>query len=139
MKPALLSDTPVPVRYKLAALWTAVMFCYVYGDYFSLFVPGELQRMMDGKTGVGPATPQTLLLFAVLMTPPPLMIFFSLALKAPACRWTNIVVGTLYTLLMLLIFFTTMEKWMLFYEYFALLESVLTGTAVWLAWKWPRE
>ena len=139
MKPSLLADAPVPVRYKLAALWTAVMFCYVYGDYFSLFVPGQIQDIMDGKTGVGPVSPQTLLAFALLMTPPPLMIFLSLALRAPACRWVNIIFGTLYSLLMLLIFATTMQKWMLFYEYYALLEAILTGIVVWLAWKWPQE
>lgn len=27
-----LDDVPVPIKIKLAALWTSVMFCYVYGD-----------------------------------------------------------------------------------------------------------
>lgn len=27
----------VPVRIKLAALWTSVMFCYIYADYFEMY------------------------------------------------------------------------------------------------------
>ena len=38
-------DAPVPVRLKLAALWTSAMFCYLYADYFGLFIPGTLEGM----------------------------------------------------------------------------------------------
>ena len=34
MASAIYEDTKVPARCKLAAMWTCVMFCYVYGDYF---------------------------------------------------------------------------------------------------------
>ena len=36
-----LHEEQIPVKIKLAALWTAVMFCYVYGDYFELYVPPQ--------------------------------------------------------------------------------------------------
>ena len=46
-RPAL-EDIKVPVRYKLSAMWASVMFCYIYVDYFELYVPGKLQGMLDG-------------------------------------------------------------------------------------------
>ena len=35
-----LHDPPVPVRAKLAAAWTSLMFLYIYLDYFALYKPG---------------------------------------------------------------------------------------------------
>lgn len=51
-----LDDPKVPVRARLAALWTSVMFCYVYGDYFELYRPGKLQQMLGGEMALGPVT-----------------------------------------------------------------------------------
>ena len=38
---AALEDIRVPTRYKLSAMWASVMFCYIYADYFGLYVPGS--------------------------------------------------------------------------------------------------
>lgn len=132
-------DFQVNIKIKLSALWVAVMFCYVYGDYFILFVPGHIKNLMDGNSGVGTTTPLSLLGFAVLMTLPIVMIFLSLMLKAKASRWSNISVGIFFTLVMMLIVVTSKGKWMLFYIYLGLVEIILTSTIVWLAWKWPKQ
>lgn len=134
-----LDNFKVNVKIKLAALWTAVMFCYVYGDFFSLFVPGRLQKLMDGHSGVGETTPYSLLSFAVLMTIPSLMIFLSVALKPNANRLLNLITGTLFTLIMLLILATSINKWMLFYGYLALIEVLLTILVIVHAWNWPKQ
>ena len=34
-----LEDFKVNVKIKLSVLWTSVMFCYIYEDYFELYVP----------------------------------------------------------------------------------------------------
>jgi hypothetical protein len=39
-------DIKINVRFKLFALWSSVMFCYFYGDYFELYQPGKLQEML---------------------------------------------------------------------------------------------
>jgi hypothetical protein len=50
-------DLKINVKIKLSALWAAVMFCYVYGDYFGLYTPGTVQQMSAGKMGpLGAAT-----------------------------------------------------------------------------------
>ena len=130
-----LSDAPVPTRFKLSALWASVMFCYVYGDFFSLFKPGRLAAMEAGQTGVGPATQGALLGFAVMMSIPALMVFLSLVLKAPLCRWANVLAAALFTLLMIAIIPGTWA----FYHYLGMVEAALTALTAWLAWRWPRE
>jgi hypothetical protein len=74
-----LADFPINPRIKLSALWSAVMFCYLYGDYFQLYVPGEVQRFISGNTLLD--SPLKLFLASVLMAVPALMVFLSLVLN----------------------------------------------------------
>ena len=131
-----LEDTKVPVRFKLAALWTSVMFCYVYGDYFQLYKPGKLQDMLNGEMGLGEVTQGMLVGTTILMAVPSLMIFLSLVLPAVVSRWLNVGAGLFYTAIMLLILFN--GAWA-FYMLFATIEVILTLVVVWYAWGWPRQ
>jgi hypothetical protein len=136
MVSATFEDTKVPVRYKLAALWTCVMFCYVYGDYFELYVPGKLQDMLNGEMALGAVTQGLLVGTAVLMVVPSLMILLSLILPVAVCRWLNVGVGFFYAAIMLLILLN--GAWA-FYMLFAAVEIILTLMAVLFAWRWPRQ
>lgn len=131
-----LEDTKVPVRFKLAALWTSVMFCYVYGDYFQLYTPGKLQDMLNGEMALGAVTQGMLVGTTILMAVPSLMIFLSLVLPAVVSRWLNVGAGLFYTAIMLLILYN--GAWA-FYMLFATIEVTLTLLAVWYAWSWPRQ
>lgn len=124
----------VPVRYKLAALWTSTMFCFVYGDYFELYEPGKLEDMLDGQMAVGDVTQGLLVGTAVLMAVPSLMIALSILLPTAVCRWLNVGVGLTYAAIMSLIVLG--GPW-LFYAFFAVTEIVLLLTVVWYAWRWP--
>ena len=42
-------DAKVGVRYKIAALWIAMLFLFAYGDIFGLFSPGQIQEVMAGE------------------------------------------------------------------------------------------
>ncbi|NYE27992.1 hypothetical protein HDE78_000938 [Rhodanobacter sp. K2T2] len=131
-----LEDFQVPVKVKLSALWTAVMFCYVYGDYFGLYVPGQLQGMLAGKmVPLGPTTQGVLLGTSIMLAIPGVMVFLSLALKPAVSRWANLAMGTLYTLIML----ATMPGAWTFYIFFGVVEVMLTTLVVWHAWRWPRQ
>ncbi len=44
-----LEDYKVPLRLKLSALWTGVMFLYIYGDYFELYVPQKVEGLLNGQ------------------------------------------------------------------------------------------
>ncbi len=134
-----LQNFSVNIKLKLSALWVSVMFCYVYGDFFSLFVPGRIQNLMNGNSGTGHTTPAMLLVYAILMTLPPLMIFLSLILRPKAGRLANLVTGALFTGVMLLVVTTSISRWMLFYTYLGIVEIIITCLIIGYAWKWPKE
>lgn len=56
MGSASLQDMKIHVKLKLSALWAAVMFCYIYGDYFGLYVPNQLSGMLAGQGPIGPTS-----------------------------------------------------------------------------------
>jgi hypothetical protein len=127
----------VNTNIKLSLLWVGVMCCYVYGDFFSLFVPGRMQNMIDTDAILD--SPKKLFAASVLMTIPSLMIPFSVLLNRRISRWLNIIFGIIFTGIMLLIAFTSSGAWWSFYIYLAIVESILTACIVWMAWKWPMN
>jgi hypothetical protein len=137
VKPDSLEDFKINTKIKLSALWTSVMFCYIYGDYFSLYVPTKVEDFISGDTLLD--SPAKLFLATILMTIPSLMIFVSIVLKPKLNRLLNLVFGIIYTAIMLLIAFTTIAPWWSFYVFLALTESVLTATIFWTALKWPKQ
>lgn len=131
----MLDDIKVHVRFKLSALWCSVMFCYIYGDYFELYQPGKLQQMLSGRTALGATTQGSLMGMAAIMAVPSLMVFLSLVLPPAANRWVNIVLGVVYSVIMIL----AIQKSWHFYIFFGLVEIALTLSIVWHAWTWPKQ
>ncbi len=131
-----LSDLTIHTKLKLSALWASTMSCYIYCDYFELYIPGKLESMLRGEMGpLGTVTQGVLMGTSILMAIPSLMIFLSVALPARYNKILNIVIGALFTLL--LAFFVYAAGWY-FYRFFAAIETVLTALVVWYAWRWPK-
>lgn len=127
----------VNVRLKLAALWTSIMFFYVYADLLGFMQSKALGQLLDKNLGpFGPITQGALLGIAAMLAIPSSMIFLSLALEASVCRWINIVGGAIYALVAIATF--AMPSW-LFYRFYEVLEAAFSLCVVWYAWKWPRS
>jgi hypothetical protein len=94
-------DAKIDVKIKLSGLWAALMFCYIYGDYFGLYVPEQLKGMLAGAGPIGPVSQGTLIATSVLLAIPGLMVFLSLALPPRTNRWLNIILGAFYIAVML--------------------------------------
>lgn len=124
-----------PVQLKLAALWTSVMFCYIYGDFLGLYRPGDIKGILAGQGLLGPSSQGSLLAVAILIAVPAVMIFLSLTLPPALARWLNILAGVLLTVIVLM---TMPGSWM-FYIFLSSIEVVLQSLAVWYAWRWPRS
>ena len=131
----MLDDVKIHVKMKLSALWAAVMFCYIYGDIFGLFQPGKLQELLEGKTPIGPTTQGKLLGFSFIMAMPSSMVFLSLVLRPQANRWANIILGAIYTIIILL---TLPGAWH-YYIFLGIIEVALTVLIIWCAWTWPSS
>jgi Family of unknown function (DUF6326) len=130
-----LDDIKIHVKIKLAAAWTSVVLCYIYADYFGLFVPGKLQGMLAGKMApLGPTTQGILVVTSVMLAIPSVMVFLSVALKPGLSRWLNIIFGVLYTVIILI----TMWGWA-FSIFYGIIEITLTALIVWYALTWPKR
>jgi len=131
-----LSDVPIHTRLKLSLLWVSTVSCYIYCDYFELYIPGKLQGMLQGRMApLGTVTQGTLVGTSLLLAIPSLMIFLSVVLRPGISRVLNLVFGVLYTLMMAML--AVQADWY-FYQGFALIEALLTALVVWYAWTWPK-
>lgn len=131
-----LEDITVNVKLKLAALWTALLFIYVYVDIFGLYQPGTIEHILEGTVGDFDITQAWALSALILMTIPSLMVFLSLALAARVNRWTNIIVALFY--IVVAIGNPIGETWVYIWVG-SMVEIVLLALVVWNAWKWPKQ
>ena len=134
-KPPLKDSRPsTPVR--LSLLWAALMSLYIYNDYFSMYLPGSVEDMAAGRIGpLGVATDGVLIGVSLMLAIPALMIALSSLLPPAISRWSNIVLGILYTLVEILTFIGSRP----FYQIVVVFEILVTVIILWSAVRWPRE
>src|SRR5215212_6132643 len=133
-----LHDPPVPVRAKLAAAWTSLMFLYIYVDYFALYKPGVVDDILAGIVFEFDIGPTFLGIALTLIAIPSLMILLSTTLPARANRIMNLVVASVY--IPVSAFNAVGESWTYFYFYGLSigLELLLLAFILRSAWTWPR-
>ena len=132
-----LENFEVNIKIKLAGLWTAATFCYLYGDYFELYTPDKVESLISGENVL--ESPMMLFIASIIMAIPPLMIFLSLVLKPMINKWLNIIFGFLFTVMKVLIAVGSLTPWYTFYVFLAIVEAILTFMIVLNAFKWPKQ
>ncbi len=133
----MLENPKVNIKIKLAALWTSVLFCYIYGDYFELYAPGKIDSLVTGENTLD--SPTKLLIASIVLAIPAIMIALSVILNPKINRILNIIFGIVFTLIMMLIAINSLTAWYSFYVFLAVLESLITILIIWYAWKWPKK
>ena len=133
----MLADTKVNTKVKLALLWVALMFLYIYNDIFSLYQPGHVAELVEGQLEGVQFTPTLLLGAAALMALPSFMVLMSLILKARANRLVNIIAGIFHILVLVGTQFVGESETWLYWRFNELLEAVFLVIIIWTAWKWP--
>jgi hypothetical protein len=73
------------------------------------------------------------------MAIPSLMIFLSLILKPKLNRLLNLILGIVYTIIIIFTYLMPAEGeiW-IYYILYNLVEIVLTLMIIWYAWRWPK-
>jgi len=122
-------------RVRLTALWAALMLLYLYADFFSLFPQGHIEEIMSGKMGPFDVSQTSLFLASLLMALPALMVALTPLLPLAACRWANVGMGALFTLVN--IGNVIGESW-IYYLFYGALEAILTVSIAVLAFLWLR-
>ena len=136
-KTAELDDVKIDVKIKLATLWAALMFIYTYGDILGFYTPGNLEQLISGEIEGIQLTEGLLIINAVTMTIQSVMIFLSVALKANANRWANLILGAFAAVV--LVVATYVGGIDVRYAIQASVELVLIALILWHAWKWPKQ
>jgi hypothetical protein len=131
-----LQDFKINVKLKLAALWASVTFCYLYGDYFELYIPKKVEGLVNGDNMLD--SPMKLFIAAFLLLIPALMVCLSITLKPRLNRIINTFFGSFYTLFVALVGVSSISAWRSFYVFYAVVEICLTSLIVWYAWRWER-
>jgi len=135
----MLENRKVNVKVKLALLWVALMFFYVYNDILSMYQPGHVAELFEGQLE-GVKFTQTLLFgAAVLMSFPSFMVLLSLMLKARVNRLVNIIVGIFHILVLLGTQFVGESETWFYWRFYELLEALFLVLIIWTAWKWPTS
>jgi hypothetical protein len=128
----------VNVKVKLALLWIALMFFYIYNDIFSFWQPGHVAELVEGQLEGIVFTQELLFGAAILMALPSIMVFLSLTLKAKLNRLVNIIVGIFHIIVLVSSLFVGGDLWA-YYALYMIIEAVFIVLIIWHAWKWPVQ
>lgn len=132
-----LDDAPLPVKARLAAAWTSMMFFYVYVDHLHLYKPGVLEEMLAGRVFEFEANQTFATTSLALVGIPAVMVTLSSVLPARTNRILNLVVAGLYV--PFTVFNLSGGEWLAFYGLGVAVETALLGYIFWSAWSWPRS
>lgn len=133
----MLSDKKVNVKVKLALLWVALMFLYIYNDIFSMYQPGHVAELFEGHLE-GVQFNQTLLFgAAILMALPSIMVLLSILLKAGVNRLVNIILGIFHILILIGTQFVGEGETWYYWRFNELLQAIFLVLIIRTAWKWP--
>ena len=121
-------------RIRIAALWTSMLFVFVYVDLFSLYRADVRADIDAGKLFAFTIGQGFLLGVTIYVVVPSLMLFLSLVLRVRVMRMANMIVAVLYAIT---IAGGAIGEWN-YYILGSLIEAALLVTVVYYAWTWPK-
>ena len=121
-----------------STLWIFVTLNYLYCDIMTLMNPDILNKFLSGDVDGMKLTPMFFLGAAILMEIPMSMVLLSRILKPGINRWTNIIAGTIMTLVQIGSLFVGSGGPELFYIFFSIIEISCTFFIVIYAIKWTN-
>jgi Family of unknown function (DUF6326) len=131
----ILEDGRVGVRFKISALWVAMLFLFAFGDIFGFFAPGQIEEVMRREISGIEITRVFLFGVSVYIAIASVMVYLSLVLRPGVSRWTNIVLAILYIVSIVI---SAIGDTLAYFLFLSAVESVLLLLVVWYAWRWPR-
>lgn len=130
---ATFEPSKVNVRTKISALWTSMLFVFVYVDLFSLYRPDVRADLEAGELGGFTVDRSFLLGTTAYVVIPSVMVFGALVLRPSVDRIVNIVLSIMYALT---IIGAAIGEWS-YYLLGSAVEVALLAAIVYVAWTWP--
>ena len=131
----ILEDGRVGVRFKISALWVAMLFLFAYGDIFGFFAPGQIEEVMRGEISGIEITQVFLFGVSVYIAIATVMVYLSLILRPGVSGWTNIVLAVLYIVSIVI---SAIGDTAAYFLFLSAVEIMLLLLVIWHAWRWPR-
>ena len=132
---AKLQELSVSVRVKISALWTSMLFVFVYVDLFSTYRADFRADLAADEVGGFTVNQSFLLATTAYIVIPALMVVLTLILQPRVNRIANGVLAAIYALT---IIGGAVGEWN-YYILGSAIEVVLLAMIVYYAWTWPRE
>ena len=132
---AKLEPSPVNVRVKISALWTSMLFVFIYVDHYSLFRADIRADIEAGKISGFTINQSYLLVVTAYIAIPALMVFLSLILRPGVDRIANSALGVIYALTIIA---GAIGEWN-YYILGSAIEVMSLAAIVYYAWTWPKE
>ena len=125
-------------RIKISVLWLFWTVTFLVSLVSALFEPGAIPRITAGEMAGFQLTPELILLTTIMMLVPLVMAFLSLTLKDSINRWTNVVLGAVYTGICLFDWLGSLAEpaYQVLMHISRIVASVLI---VWYAWKFKQK
>jgi hypothetical protein len=121
------------VKIKISALWIFKTFASITYAFMMFMEEGVIEGIIAGEFLGMQIGPEILLAGAIESWIPMVMFVLSLTLKKKANRWTNMIVGIVFTLLSLISLVDALTAHGILMWVSAAVASALV---VWYAWKW---
>jgi hypothetical protein len=125
----------VNVRIKISALWTSMLFVFVYVDLFSVYRPDYQADLQAGTLGGFTVNQSFLLGTTAYVVIPSLMVFLALVLRPRINRLANIVLAVAYAVT---IAGGAIGEWN-YYILGSAIEVMLLAAIVSYAWTLPKD
>ena len=126
----------VNVRIKISALWTSMLFVFIYVDHYSLFRADIRADIEAGKMSGFTINQSFLLIVTAYIAIPALMVFLSLILRPRIDRIANIALGVVYALTIIA---GAIGEQNYYYILGSAIEVMSLAAIVYYAWTWPKE
>ena len=123
------------VKIKLAVLWLIFEVATLAFSLVWLMEPGVIDQFRAGVVEGVEMGPEMLMVLAIVFVVPLAMTFLSLTSKNPTNRWTNIILGLVFIVLVIITGHYTYAHAILI----MLSQLAALALIVWYAWKWPKQ
>jgi hypothetical protein len=134
-----LVDPVVNIKVKLAAMWVALMFLYIYNDIMTMYRQDVIEGLLAGNLEGVEFTQTVLFAAAVLMCLPIFMVLLSVVLPARINRPLNVFMGVFHMVVLFASSTVGDEAPWAHYALYCVFEGIIIAMITWTAWKWPRE
>jgi len=126
------------LKTRIAVLWIFMAVAMSAHSILMFMEPGIIEQMISGEIWAGMDPEQALFMVTLFWLIPLIMAFLSVTLKGSVNRWTNMIVGIVFTIIN--IWHITEPCCNLAHQKLLIAFTIIvTALVVWYAYKWPKQ